>query len=775
MSDIIREPRLEATKFFKYQIDKNAYCIYEFFKRVPASQWSLSAFVKYVAKLETGLDFEQLFKVFVESLDQFCVLFVVPGCVRAFAQSYLKWLEAMVNECREYFLAKMTLQEKTKLKDVFKDTVNVTAQAEAYRAYITAPAVPTKSSGTDVQERHNDKVDEELIEASKEKKRKDENDVTVVTSTPPTKRSRSRYESSYSPSPSEVEELPSLATDSVFNDDNDDYSEENKKPIIEDLSDDYSKENEKPIIEDQNNVISPLCAVQETSENEIVVFFTQQKMSSHLSQISTISTANETEVKSTCNDNDEESSSSPPNQELEDTKTIPSIIVNKVNEQDGDIMTDTKIMHDRYLRIRQDLCDYSSQKDWFIEDYNVSDGFRKYQISNINKLVAGETFNFASSNEAIYIDDERKWHISIRQPRQQTPPSFLREIMDEYEAKINDIDELRSKFHNMWRKYHDKVIYLDSERRLFEAIQAVAHAFFERMHMYPDSRNKNEDTANTESLSLRKHQEETCKVEREEACFVEAKHLSDTRNNKIGGYNLYKVAILCQGGINRIIYSRGNTPKLKSFGGYICEGYIYLGMMDLEYDGIYRYFQLSEIKLAQKLSEFNLVRKLIIETFYFKCRIDSFYSSENNKRLSSNISCHNSFSREPTIIPKACRSTMIPVVSLIEKTTKTNNWKKTKIFSYQVNICQEMISKFNEALGFLFHKKYKMDFVGLTKDEKDYVIAEILKRKIYITDCQTSSISGDKFNLSLYAYPTEKYRFWKINLTGQACPALPSE
>ena len=52
--------------------------------------------------------------------------------------------------------------------------MNVTAQAEAYRAYITAPAVPTKSSGTD--------VNEELIEASTEKKRKDEDE------TPPTKR-----------------------------------------------------------------------------------------------------------------------------------------------------------------------------------------------------------------------------------------------------------------------------------------------------------------------------------------------------------------------------------------------------------------------------------------------------------------------------------------------------------------------------------------------------------------------------------------------------------
>ncbi|CAB4388231.1 unnamed protein product [Rhizophagus irregularis] len=730
MSDIIREPRLEATKFFKYQIDKNARCIHEFFKSVSASQWSLSSFVKYIAKLETRLGFEQLFKVFVKSLDQICVLLVVPVCVRAFAQNYLKWLEtctgkAMVNECREYFFAKVTLQEKTELKDVFKDTVNVTAQAEAYRAYITAPAVPTKSStsfsedqlseyhtqqtdgtytgdesdrGTDedVQERHNDKVDEELIEASTEKKRKDEDDVT---STPPTKRSRSRYESSYSPSPSEVEELPSLTTDSIFN--------------------------EEPITQARSSYFPSPSEVEVSPTTDSV--FNEEP----ITQIRIISTANETEVKSTCNDNDEESSSSPPNQEL------PSIIVN----EDGDIMTDTEMMRDRYLRIRRDLCEHFSQKDWFIEDYNVSDGFRKYQIDNIDKLVVGETFDFSSNSEAIlslhnimfidsttmrkpsYLDiDDRKWRISIRQPKQQIPPNFLGEIMDEYEAEINDIDELRSKFYDMWGKYRDRVIYSDNERRLFEAIQAVSRAFFERMHMYPDSRNKNEDTfvhdyvhdafkemfrdpnyeiiwANTESLSSREHRatygrskgrkpditiyrvmkkddkEETCKVEHEETCFVEAKHLSVTRNSKIGGYNRYKVAILCQGGINRIISSRGNIPKLKSFGGHICEGYIYLGMMDLEYDGIYRYFQLSEIKLAQKLSEFNLVRKLIVETFYFKCRIDSFYSSENNESLSDNISCHNGFSRNPTISPKARRNSMIPVVSLIEKTTKTNNRK----------------------------------------------------------------------------------------------------
>lgn len=44
-------------------------------------------------------------------------------------------------------------------------------------------------------------------------------------------------------------------------------------------------------------------------------------------------------MKSTCNDNDEESSSSPPNQELEDTKTIPPIIVNEINKQVIEMMS----------------------------------------------------------------------------------------------------------------------------------------------------------------------------------------------------------------------------------------------------------------------------------------------------------------------------------------------------------------------------------------------------------------------------------------------------
>ncbi|CAG8626668.1 9673_t:CDS:10 [Paraglomus brasilianum] len=97
------EPRLDAnaTKFFK---------------------WSLSVFVKYIAKLETGLGFEQLFKVFVKSLDQICVLLVVPACVRAFAQNYLKWLETCTGKTM-YVDGYNTLQNPPKTHPEYYDII----------------------------------------------------------------------------------------------------------------------------------------------------------------------------------------------------------------------------------------------------------------------------------------------------------------------------------------------------------------------------------------------------------------------------------------------------------------------------------------------------------------------------------------------------------------------------------------------------------------------------------------------------------------------------
>ncbi|POG76766.1 hypothetical protein GLOIN_2v1837963, partial [Rhizophagus irregularis DAOM 181602=DAOM 197198] len=304
----------------------------------------------------------------------------------------------------------------------------------------------------------------------------------------------------------------------------------------------------------------------------------------------------------------------------------------ELNDEDV-IVYNKKTMRDAYSRTRQDIYDRTSQKD-----------------------------------KPLYVlTDERNWRTAVRQPIKPKISSFFRDVMDDYEMVINDIDLLRLKYYEMWGRYCDQVIYSDSERRLFETTQAVTRAFYERMHMSNSEKVNNEDTvmheyihdtfketfrdsnydtiwANDESLSSKYHRATYGRNkgkkpdmvlyriiengEREESCFIEAKHFSITRNSNIGGYNMYKVAIFCQGGLNKMMSSYGGDTGA-SFGGHICEGHIYFCMMDLKYDGIYRFFQLSEVKLARKLSEFNLVRRLIMEAFFFKCRIDNFYSNRN--------------------------------------------------------------------------------------------------------------------------------------------------
>ncbi|GES85098.1 hypothetical protein GLOIN_2v1837963 [Rhizophagus clarus] len=347
----------------------------------------------------------------------------------------------------------------------------------------------------------------------------------------------------------------------------------------------------------------------------------------------------------------------------------------ELNDKDASNMSivyNKKTMRDAYLKTRQDLYDHTSQKDWWIEQCNISSNFRQYQVTNIDKLEDGETFCFSSDYEEIlslhhimlidltnmrkplYVSaDERSWRAAIRQPDKPNIASFFRDVMDEYEMVINDIDLLRLKFYEMWGRYCDQVIYSDNERRLFETTQAVTRAFYERMHMYLSNSEKvnNEDTIMHEYI----HDtfKETFRDSNYDTIWANGESSSSKYHRTTYGRNkgkkpdmvLYRiienVAIFCQGGLNKMISSCGGDTGA-SFGGHICEGHIYFCMMDLKFDGIYRFFQLSEVKLARKLSEFSLVRRLIMEAFFFKCRIDDFYSNRNG---TSNQNIHNNFSR----------------------------------------------------------------------------------------------------------------------------------
>ncbi|RUS32896.1 hypothetical protein BC938DRAFT_473881 [Jimgerdemannia flammicorona] len=136
------EPKLVVAKYFKFQCDPKARGIDGFFKTVPASKWSLEAYINHnLEQSGDDLDFDQLFAIFTESLDQINQLIAVPVSIRSVCSNYLSWLQTLTGKgaveiCRGFFEAKILLRRKTSMKAVVEETVNVTAHTEAYQSHL---------------------------------------------------------------------------------------------------------------------------------------------------------------------------------------------------------------------------------------------------------------------------------------------------------------------------------------------------------------------------------------------------------------------------------------------------------------------------------------------------------------------------------------------------------------------------------------------------------------------------------------------------------------
>ncbi|CAG8643913.1 12378_t:CDS:2 [Funneliformis mosseae] len=142
MSTLISEPRLTATKFHNFRCSENMRAVETFFKVIPASNWSLEAYINYVLEnTDVLLNFEQMFFNFKESVDQINQIFTVPVSVRSFCQSYIRWLETLtgkcvIETCHKFFDAKILLKKKIAIKAVIEETVNVSTHTIAYQTYL---------------------------------------------------------------------------------------------------------------------------------------------------------------------------------------------------------------------------------------------------------------------------------------------------------------------------------------------------------------------------------------------------------------------------------------------------------------------------------------------------------------------------------------------------------------------------------------------------------------------------------------------------------------
>jgi len=135
------EPRVTG-KHSKFMCEWRARDVDDFFKSQPASKWSFELYINnFLADPDLDVTFDQLLRIFVDSLDQMNQLFIVPLTIRANCSKYLKWLElstgkALVSTCREVFDAKIDLEKKFRLNSVFKKSVDITAQTRGFKTFL---------------------------------------------------------------------------------------------------------------------------------------------------------------------------------------------------------------------------------------------------------------------------------------------------------------------------------------------------------------------------------------------------------------------------------------------------------------------------------------------------------------------------------------------------------------------------------------------------------------------------------------------------------------
>ncbi|CAJ0637019.1 7277_t:CDS:2 [Entrophospora sp. SA101] len=142
MLTVISEPKLTTRKFYNFRCSENTRAVEDFFKVIPASEWSLEAYTNYILEQpDVTINFEQVFINFTESLDQIHQLFVVPLSIRTVCQKYIDWLKTLtgryvIEACRKFFDAKILLKKKVSMKAVVEETINLTSHTEAYQSYL---------------------------------------------------------------------------------------------------------------------------------------------------------------------------------------------------------------------------------------------------------------------------------------------------------------------------------------------------------------------------------------------------------------------------------------------------------------------------------------------------------------------------------------------------------------------------------------------------------------------------------------------------------------
>ncbi|CAG8492558.1 5021_t:CDS:2 [Paraglomus brasilianum] len=154
MSSIGPEPRVMGSKFSNFLIPLKTRNVNNFFKKFPASKWSLETYINDIIEgPDSDLTFDQILTNFIESLKRINKLSSIPLSIRSFCDNHVKWLKslsgkAIIQSCREFFDAKRNLENKIIINSVVEKSVNVVIQTNNLQAFLQ----PSAPSGTEAQQ-----------------------------------------------------------------------------------------------------------------------------------------------------------------------------------------------------------------------------------------------------------------------------------------------------------------------------------------------------------------------------------------------------------------------------------------------------------------------------------------------------------------------------------------------------------------------------------------------------------------------------------------------
>ncbi|CAG8652726.1 16117_t:CDS:10 [Funneliformis mosseae] len=333
------------------------------------------------------------------------------------------------------------------------------------------------------------------------------------------------------------------------------------------------------------------------------------------------------------------------------------------------------------------IIDRSSDHDWIMNGYNISEDFREFQTQTVEQLKNNPSFSYATDVDKIlclssimYVKEDKPEYVKCSDqiwksvmPSLLTPetlPVVVKLMILEYSEILMNKDLLLKTWHQNWAKWDPAMT--EEEKKIFDCVQLVMRNFFLTLTSNGIDHKMDEDTfahryfhllleeifntndykfvwANGESSSSKNRRKADNHMhgrkpdfrvlfskedKKYEITYGEIKPPS-TPNNVVNKA-LIKLAEFMKGSLDDI----GNKPGFETFSILVNGSHVKLFSMDLNFDGVYRLNQIGKMIMPTEHANFLTIIPVISNFYSLLRRVDRAIGILNAPSTPTNQSYH---------------------------------------------------------------------------------------------------------------------------------------